>query len=169
MYIDDLFQQKKVQISYERYKKCECTQKQIDCSRCKGKGYSSDLTVCSCRGGKRCNLCSNSIAVKEKMNISWAPGKFFKNGQIYKFPNMGNYDLIKEKYRDVSLRLNILTDNNLTITASSVESVEMVPLSKMVLGGVIEIDTIWGRKEVKLASGIQPDDYKIVDKKVILI
>ncbi len=103
------------------------------------------------------------------MNIPWTPDRIFKNGQIYKLPNMGNYDLLKEKYNDVTLKLNILTNHNLTINSTSVESIEMVPLTKMVLGGKIEINTIKGKKEVKLAAGMQPDDYKIVDKMVTLI
>lgn len=166
MHIDDLFKHKKIQINFERYKKCECISKHTDCSRCKGKGYTSDLKVCSSCKANTCKICNNSIITKERMNISWSPGKFFKNGQIYRYANFGNYDFEKDKFRDVSIKLNIITDHNLNINGSSVESTEIVPLSKLVLGGDIEIDTIWGKKEIKISPGMQIDDYKMIDKLV---
>ena len=77
---------------------------------------------------------------------------------------MGNYDFGENKYRDVNLKLNILTNHNLIINTSSVESTEMIPLTKLVLGGKFDIDTIWGKKEITIGSGMQPEDYKIIDK-----
>ncbi len=165
MHINDLFTQKKVQINYDRYKKCECVSKKTDCAKCKGKGYSQDLKICaSCRGNTQCKQCGDNIITKEKMSIPWSVGKIFKNCQTFKFQNMGNYDFEKEKYSDMFLKLNILTDDNLIINGSSVESTEIIPLTKFVLGGKLEVNTIFGKKEITIGSGMQPDDYKIVDK-----
>jgi DnaJ-class molecular chaperone len=164
MHIDELFKQKKIQINFERFKKCDCVSKPTDCSRCKGKGYTTDLRVCtSCRTNS-CKICNDAIITKEKMSVSWSPSKFFKNGQTQKYANMGNYDFEKEKFRDATIKLNIITDNALTISGSSVESTEIIPLTKLVLGGKIEINTIRGKKEIKLSRGMQTDDYKIIDK-----
>jgi DnaJ-class molecular chaperone len=178
---DALSRDKTFNITYTRIVPCtDCdTVSGNPCSFCKEEGnieYADNTFLCKICMGKgkvlenKCMFCKNTRHIETKHKLVFKIGKEFHWNKTYTFKNLGNYDPIKKRYGNLKIITNIISDTDekgLTLTMNEkeglVEADEIVPVSKLVLGGAWKIKHERGETEIQIRENTQPGEYKVID------
>ena len=170
------------EISYKRYSICEdCkgtgskTGKYVVCSVCGGTGQvqrmqSSFLgqivftSPCpSCKGSgqvpeKICDVCKGEGRVLKDVTLKIKVPKGSYDGLTLRFKQGGNVGKRGGIPGDLYVILKVKDYKGFTRKRENLYTDIKIPVTKAVLGGVIEIDTPYGPLKVKIPKGVQPGD-----------
>ena len=122
-------------------------QSQTTCPRCSGRG-TVITNPCSQCGG------SGTVTINDTLHISIPAG--IEEGQRLRVPNRGGRGLNGGPNGDLYIEMVVEDDKDFQRDGLDILTDNRVPLITAVLGGQIEVDTIWGPQTVDVKAGTQP-------------
>ena len=145
------------------------------CQTCKGSGATtttrqtmfgafSQRSACEdCNGeGKRaknpCTTCSGEGRVMGDREIEIRIPAGIANGQQVRIPGKGEASAHGGMSGDLYVTVHVKPDATLTRSGNTVRSTAKVSFAQAALGTTLKVDTLRGKKEIRIPAGTQPGD-----------
>lgn len=166
------------EIKLERYVKCkrcrgegiEPGSKFIVCQTCKGRGqviqtrstffgsFQTTSICLECRGKgkvpeKKCKQCRGQSREKSFSNIKFKIPAGIKHGQTIRLREQGGAGQSGARSGDLYATILVRPDSKFKRQGNNILSEEEISISQAVLGGKIEVETIYGPVKLKIPSG----------------
>ena len=122
---------------------------QSECRKCHGTGKVPEQVCSACNGTGR-------VIKSVPLKIKIPKGAY--DGLVLRFRNGGHAGLKGGKPGDLYIILRVKDFKNFTRKKENLYTTVDVPVAKMVVGGVIKLDTPYGEIDVKIPAGIQHGD-----------
>ncbi len=116
------------------------------CPRCAGKGSSFERNCKECAG-------SGGQVKSEKLKINIPYG--IMNKTRLRYPRMGDFG--KDGYGDLYVEVDVKRDKSLMRDGDDIYTEVNVPFYKAILGGSVDVPTLFGTKQIKIEPGTQPN------------
>ncbi len=180
------------EIELEKYEKCddcdgtgaEKGSKIIKCPQCQGQGKIhqtqssffgtfSHISVCpTCEGSgekpeKICRKCHSNgrVVKKKKIKIKIPPG--VNSGDAIKMAGEGEAGVKGGSYGDLYIKFVVDNDDKFERDGYDIKSKKLIPYSVAVLGGKVDVETLYGDVSIKIVPGMKDGQvYKIKGKGV---
>ena len=168
------------EITVDRYEICDTCNgtksepgsKSITCDSCRGSGKVTRLqktffgqfqqvsTCSSCRGegviiSQKCTSCNGNGRKRNNRKLSVTVPAGIEDGSKIRIRGQGDSGLKKGDSGDLYVHVNVSRHEKFERNGSDIYSVEQINVSQAVLGDKIHVDTLDGKIELKIPSGIQ--------------
>ena len=123
---------------------------EIHCSNCNGSGYIIN---------DKCSSCKANGIINEISTTSINVPKGVDNGMNLHIKHQGNYSLYTKSYGDLYIKLNVSEDNYFRRNGYDIYTDNYIDISTAVLGGSIQVRTIYGDVNVNIKAGTCDGEY----------
>ena len=123
---------------------------EIHCNNCNGNGYIIN---------DKCTSCNANGIVNEVSTTSINVPKGVDTGMNLQIKHHGNYSLYTKSYGDLYIKLNVNEDNYFRRNGYDIYTDNYIDISTAVLGGVINVRTIYGDVNVNIKAGTCDGEY----------
>ena len=119
----------------------------MTCPSCHGKGMMPDQVCMPCGGG-------GQTPTSEKIKVTIPPG--VDNGTTLRVAGKGHPNAQGAHHGNLMVRIQVAPDPRFSREGSDIHSNSNMSFTVASLGGVLEVETIYGKQTIKVKPGTQP-------------